>query len=269
MNFIKYFLVFFYLSLFLFFLNSEILILNNGNLLLGDLIKLNNDNILFKFNNKNYEFNLKNIDQLISDSLEENNIKLSVTTPNYTDNNLTILKLNNLKLYHVSKENLFEFHTIDFNNILKIYQTKNNYDPNEQIFIFKNINFYNIKNSELLIDFLIKNIDNQDLNVSNINQERTKYINQKLEIHDISFYENFWKRFENLINKDTKQILWNLLEQYSDEEKIFNVIYKENTFDLNKDESVIKIENLRNDFYRRVVNILLFNELIFKNNIIY
>jgi len=273
MKLLKYFLFIFYLFFSIFFLDCEILILNNGNLLIGNLNGINNEKILFKFNEKNYEFNLKSVDLFYPDFLEERNINLSVLTSNRNNYNLILLKLNSSKIYYFSKENFNDVNVITFNNILNISQKNNDSVSKEPISVFNNINFYNIKNFGFLIDFLTKNINSENLLDAIKGKKMENFINLNLEINDINFYENFWNKFEYLINKETKQNLWNLLEQYSDKEKILNFIYSENNTVLNKNlnniELDLQINNLRKDFYIRVINILLFNELIFKDKINY
>jgi len=91
------------------------------------------------------------------------------------------------------------------------------------------------------------------------------------------FYEKFWARIYRYISSSTENLLWNLLENYSEKEKSVNQVYNERIQNLDNDkkstrlylekkaslsgELKVSIRNLRNDFYKRARRIILSSEM--------
>lgn len=238
--------------LFIFFninLFSDTLILNNMIVLKGKLIFLYEKKIVFQSNNTAFELTLDDISLYIPETLENNPIILTAKNNDEKIIHLKLVKLERKKVYFLYNNRV---ESIPIKN-LKELSFNNTEEASIPSYLSKiNINsLYNLENFKTLVQILYYN----DFN-------KNKLPLTTLNIEEQNFYESFWKTIEPALNNYCKKKIWELLEEYSDKEKIITTFINK-TKTTNLDTLKKEIDNLKIEFYRRAINIILFNQIIF------
>jgi hypothetical protein len=239
------------------FINGENILLKDGSLIKGQLVSLNKSRISIMINNQVTEYGIDQIEYLIAQvsqdkystifvrktsgtMLKVNLIKLTQTAlyyKNINDDELRLLKLSSIS--EISLENT----TISKAMKENVYES----DPDRIDNINDDIN--------KLIEQLSKRRPAEDVQSAKNQDIKSEMIS----IDNADFYEKFWSKINKYLDMNTENLLWNLLEDYSDKEKSLNLVYNEGFQDKSKKDPGIKdkIIKLRNDFYKRAKKILL------------
>ena len=131
-------------------------------------------------------------------------------------------------------------------------------NSNKKIFLEKD-DFDNINSdiTEILINLArAKSILSDEIR-KEIEQSSKK---DSVIIDNPDFYDKFWLRVSNYIDKNTENLLWGLVENYSEKEKSINIFYNEKSnINSNKiiEEYKSKIIELRKEFYKRARRIII------------
>ncbi|OHD13326.1 MAG: hypothetical protein A2086_11650 [Spirochaetes bacterium GWD1_27_9] len=254
----------FYFFLALFSLNclySENILLKDGRIFKGNLININKNKIVINVNNQIFEFSINSIEYLIA-SVNQNEysiIKIKRKDGSFQEVNL--IKLTEQALYY---KNISE-------NDLKLIKLSS---ITELILISK-IDSISSKVNKLIIK-QDNNIDIEiDINnlIAQIIKLKTIYSSDKdqkeektqdtisINIENPDFYERFWTKISKYLDVNSENLLWNLLENYSEKEKSINLVYNENNNPNKEKEIKNKIIELRKDFYKRAKKIILSSKM--------
>lgn len=256
---IKKYVIFFLLILITFNAFSENLLLKDGRIFKGKLVDINKKNITLEINEDFFLFPIIGIEYLVSQVTQTAYSLLWLKRKDGSTQKVFLIKLTETALFYKSQND----------NELKIIKLSNV----DQIFLYSDIDISGkIKDKVTLnkeqsmelnneIVFIAENL----VKIKNKNRELTKSQKEEIEIlskgnklsyDDIDFYEKFWARLSNFLDSDRENLLWNLLEGYSEKEKSINLLYENNTTN-QKYNIKDKIIELRKDFYRRAKKIAL------------
>ncbi|HOV13416.1 MAG TPA: hypothetical protein PK771_03950 [Spirochaetota bacterium] len=253
--------IFFFILFAIFYLKSENLLLKDGRIFKGKLLDISKKNIILEIDEKIFSFSISSIEYLVSQVTQSSYSLLWLKRIDKTYQKVYLIKLTESALFYKSQND----------NELKIIKLSNL----EQIFLYSDIDI-DLKNRDKITLGKEENLDiNIEINIfleslikiRNNNKELTKTQKEEIEVSslsnpvnfdDIDFYERFWARTSKFLDSNTENLLWNLLEGYSEKEKSINLLYESNAKSA-KNNVKDKIMDLRKDFYRRAKKIIFSN----------
>ena len=257
-------ILFINISLFIF---SESLVLSNGKVLNGKLFSINKNNIILKINNKLLSFSYDLIDYLLFNDNREKELTVIVKKNNGINEKISLIKLTKKALFYKNTKNK-QIDLLLFKDIKNI-KLEISSDINKNNIIEKyRINYYKDINTDIehLIQLIIdENKFSKKISKSNENKSAIPY--NYLNFNELNFYEKFWEKINSYLNNDTKNLLWNLYELYSNKEKYLNIL---NNAINNKDTTKTntfnnRIIKLREEFYYRAKKITFATEILHNN----
>jgi hypothetical protein len=241
------------ISLYIF---PEYLVLPNGTVLIGKLYSINKKNIILEVNNQLYKFSNDLIDYLIYSSNQENEQFITIEKKNGIKEKIKLIKLTKNAIFYLNSKNN-QISIILLKNI-KSLNLENNQQINKKNNI-KTFNFDNDNNINIDINNLIQLLNEK-------NKLNNVYTEIMLNFNELDFYEKFWKKINDYINTDTKDLLWNLYELYSNKEKYLNIHHNNGN---NMDEKILNddIIKIRKEFYYRAKKIIYNSEILINNDL--
>ncbi|HOJ63628.1 MAG TPA: hypothetical protein PLE45_04335 [Spirochaetota bacterium] len=256
-NIIVLFLTFF--SCFL--LISENLLLKDGKIFKGELVYLDKERITMKIENELYDFKISSIEYLIVPTNQLTQRLLYIKRKDNTELSINLIKLTETVIYY-KMPNGNELMLLKLSDVfaMSVLNSNNNIanNSNKKIFLEKD-DFDNINSdiTEILINLArAKSILSDEIR-KEIEQSSKK---DSVIIDNPDFYDKFWLRVSNYIDKNTENLLWGLVENYSEKEKSINIFYNEKSnINSNKiiEEYKSKIIELRKEFYKRARRIII------------
>jgi len=259
--------------IFLFFLSyiiySERIFLNDGNIFQGKIEKITIKNLYFLYKANLYKINFNDIELILIDDINYKRLIIIIERNNGIKEKIYPIKITGKTIYYKTlSDNKLK-------NIL-IADLKNIYLNDSQKIDKNVINYKNeIEHStdiNIEIDLIVNKIYNKkrdiDENMNSLTKEDILSISRSyfININNDDFYENIWKRINIFLDSNTKNIIWNLLEQYSNKEKYLNIIINnnmDNMKEINKDIIINEINKLRLEFYYRIKKIIYKNEFLY------
>lgn len=224
------FFLFFALS----FCCADSLRLKSGELLKGQLVSYSPKTVLFNIeNNSAFKFPTESIDLLI---LSTSDVVIQLAKKNFGVSSFELIGITSKSLYLKDNEHLFCFNVESDSDITFSIQNEKG-----------NISFY-----ESEIDKLSpKELWNRILIASNSKSiiDWIDFSQFNLETNDVLFYEDMWNVMKKYIPSDFHNLLWQLMECYTDMEKNISALTDKSDFPLTQ-------KRLREDFLSRVYRLL-------------
>lgn len=247
---------------------AECLVLSNGYVYKGKLFSINKSNIILKDDNKLLKFSYNLIDYLIHNNSQEKDLILTIEKNSGIKEKINLIKLTKIALFYknlkTNQINIIYSNEIKNIKLEVLPDIKNNTIEN-----YKLINPVNDINLD--IDYLIQEIIKNNKTYKNFTKEKNSENDEVftyifLNYNELDFYEKFWRKINGYLNDDTKNLLWNLYELYSNKEKYLNIL-NNNSNENNKITTEInefnnKIIKLRKEFYYRAKKIIYNTEIL-------
>ena len=245
---------------------SDYLVLKDGNIIKGELEYLNKKQISLNLNYKLFTFENKDINYLLTNGYKsEKYINLILDIKKKINENAIFVKLTSDAIYYyLPTSDLLKVSEIKkITKLEYISKTSDNYSV-EQYMIKKN--------SDILSEFneLLNMIDNkkdENTNEKKLNDNVHSYDYYFIDIEANDFYEKYWANINKYINNNTKNLIWNLFEIYSEKEKQLNIIFNEEILNSKSEEFVDKkIDELKNKIIQLRKNFFFRSKKIIYNS---
>ena len=243
---------------------SSYLVLKDGNIVKGELESLNKKELSLRLDHKIYVFKINDIDYLLVDGYKnEKYLDFILNNRKRINENVILIKsTNNVIYYYLPVSNLLK--TSKIKEIDKLEYTSkaaNNYSV-EKYLLRKNSDITN-EFSELL-NSINRKKDNTNKEQSNNHTYSYNYNFIDIEAND--FYEKYWAGINKFIASNTKNLIWNLFEIYSEKEKQLNIMFNEEILKSKTNEKITdlkkQIMKLRKDFFFRSKKIIYNSEFL-------
>jgi hypothetical protein len=258
----------------------ESILLKDGQIFSGTLVYIDKSRITLQNNTGTIDFSIDTIEYLIAQMKQANLDKYSVIVikrKEGPEQKVNLIKMTETALYYklinesdlritrlTSLESLKLLHSSTLENKTKNVTVK----QDSQINVNSDLN-------QVIEKLVTKNIkDNNQYELLSSYRDEILSIARLNPVDPAKddFYEKFWARIYRYININTENLIWNLLETYSEKEKALNLIYNEKIQNVSENSSADnkrnelatelkdKIIELRFDFYKRARKIILTTE---------
>lgn len=256
-------LIFFLIIVSFTYSDAENLLLKDGRIFKGKLVDINKKNIVLEIGDKVYNFSISHVEYLVSQVTQNSYsllwlkrkdksfqkvflIKLTESALYYKNQNENELKI--IKLSALDQIFLYSDIAIDIKSKDKITLNKDEVlDINSEIKVFLE-NLIRLKNN------------NRELTNTQKEEIEISAVNNPVNFNDVNFYERFWARISKYLDVNTENLLWELLEDYSEKEKSI-ILFYDNDEKIMKNNINDKIVELRKDFLRRSKKIILSSKM--------
>lgn len=241
-----------------FYIFSENLLLKDGKIFKGELVYLDKEKITMRVDNELYDFNISLIEYLIVPSSQVAQRLIFIRKNDNTELSVNLIKLTEFVIYYnlITGNELMLTKLSDIKTISVLNSNINSKAQAKKFFLEKENNDINKDITEILIEIVkSKNILSEDIK----KDIQLSSKNNSVIIDNPDFYDKFWIRISKYLEKNNENLLWGLIENYSEKEKFFNIFYNEKK-DIDKyiiEEYRTKIIDLRKEFYKRAKKILL------------
>lgn len=247
----------------------ENLLLKNGQIFRGDLASIETDKISMIIDGELYDFYFKNIEYLIAGSNQPNYSNILIKRKNGLEENVSLIKMTDSALYfkYTDQNELKILRMSEIDNIKVKTSTFIATEQKNTVVIDADIGEINEDLDKIITrinsDKKEKKIDKENVTESSLTRNSENII----KIDSADFYDKFWLKINIYLDNNSTNLLWNLLENYAEKEKLLNIIYNEKLTALSENKSSNaeyittelknKIKDLRNDFYKRAKKIIL------------
>jgi hypothetical protein len=258
------------------------LVLKNGEIYKGQLIFISLDKLSIQTDQYVIDFPISIIDYFLPGNMQDLHTMLQVSLNEEIAMKVNLIKLTGDTLYYKEISGN-KINSLPLKDILDMQALH----PLEAVgrIIVKNIN-YQIdpdKDLDIVIGMLLKNKENvKDFAMPSKEELLSLSRSTAINIEAIDFYEKFWNRIERFIGNNTKNLVWDLLERYSEKEKFLGFILNEKGIiasgqgfiqnSENKSQVLAginrKLVELRNDFYQRSRKIILESEILLEEQLV-
>ena len=236
---------------------GENILLKDGGLVKGKLVNLNKNKISLMVDDRIIEFSIDQIEYMIAQVSQDKYSTIFIRRNSGAMMKVNLIKLTETALYY---KNLKE----DELRLIKLSAVGEISLENSTIAKVKKENYSETDSEEIIdinddLDKIIEQL-NKSKTDSTLNVRTNGTKTEKVDIESADFYEKFWSKIYKYLDINRENLLWNLLEDYSDKEKSLNLIYNEGLnqqSDTKNDNIKSKILKLRNDFYKRAKKILI------------
>lgn len=248
-----------FFSLFLTFpLFPVSLLLNDGRLYRGQLLAVSNEKVLLKGDHFFFEIENKDIDILINEPSSGYDgqkllVSLELEKGLVVDGELLRSTAEYIFILTKAEEVVRLF---NYNEVLSFYLSGN---PGIDVYLEENKE--NIK--KVFITSQTYSIDERFNNLllslrlmkKNSDPSSRAESDSPLDIFDPDFYDLFWMQINSYLGPETKEIIWDLIENYYEKEVILFNIYRDEEQGLFYKQEFLK--HTRNEFFRRAKKIIL------------
>lgn len=238
---------------------GENLLMKDGRIFKGKLVDVNKKNISLEIDDKIMIFPINLIEYLVTQVTQNSYSLLWLKRKDNTFQKAYLIKLTESALYYKTQTNN-DLKIVKLSNVDKLflysdittdlkYKDKITLEKDEINDVDNEIN--------ILIENIVRNRNkNKIITESEKEEIRVSTVSNPVNFEDINFYERFWARISKYLDTNNENLLWNLLEGYSEKEKSINLLYEAEEIGV-KQNVKEKIIELRKDFYKRVKKIIL------------
>lgn len=213
---------------------ADSLRLKNGELLKGQLVSYSPKIVLFNIeNNSTFKFPTENIDLL---TLSTSDVVIQLAKKNAGVSSFALIGITAKSLYLKDNDHLFCFNIEPDSDITFSIQN----DKGDAGFYESEID--TLSPGELWNRILIKSNSKNIIDWIDLSQFN-------LDANDVLFYEDMWNVLKKYTSSDFHNVLWKLMECYTDMEKNIAALTEKNDFP-------ITLKKLREDFLFRVYRLL-------------
>jgi len=247
----------------------ENLLLKNGQIFRGDLASIEKDKISMIIDGELYDFYFKNIEYLIAGSNQPNYSNVLIKRKNGLEENVSLIKMTDSALYfkYTDQNELKILRMSEIDNIKVKTSTFIATEQKNTVVIDSDIGEIN-EDLDKIITGIIDNKKEKNINKETAKDSAIARNSENIiKIDSADFYDKFWLKINKYLDNNSTNLLWNLLENYAEKEKLLNIIYNEKLTALPENKSSNtefvttelknKIKDLRNDFYKRAKKIIL------------
>ncbi|HOF00100.1 MAG TPA: hypothetical protein PK385_00195 [Spirochaetota bacterium] len=247
----------------------ENLLLKNGQIFRGDLASIEKDKISMIIEGELYDFYFKDIEYLIAGSNQPNYSNILIKRKNGVEENASLIKMTDSALYfkHTDQNELKILRMTEIDNIKVKTSVFIATEQKNTVVIDSDVGEIN-EDLDKIIARIVNNKIGKNITKESVKDaDKTSALENIIKIDSADFYDKFWLKINKYLDNNSTNLLWNLLENYSEKEKLLNIIYNEKLTAISKNKSSNaefvtaelknKIRDLRNDFYKRAKKIIL------------
>lgn len=254
----KSFIIIFFFLILTFPLFSVSLLLNDGRLYRGHLLAISPEKVLLKSESFFFEIQNKDIDILInkpSSDYEGEKLLVLLELKNSGSISGELIRSTNEYIFILEKSaGIVKLY--NYNEVVSLTLTGDS--GADRVIRFKEENIKTVivaPSQDFSIDERFNNLL-LSLKMMKKGKSPSDSANDSpLDIFDPDFYDLFWVQIHTYLEPDTKEIIWNLIENYYEKEVILFNINKDREQGLNYKQEFLK--NTRNEFFRRAKKIIL------------
>ncbi len=203
------------------FLFSENIVLKDGTILKGSLIYLDLKKVSLLTDDKIYDVNISNIEYIIKTNYpsgDSYSLILLIKNDGSMDR-VNLIKLTEKVIYY-KKSTSEDLYITKLSLIKNLSLLTQNIPDDPQL---KSKNTVSVKNDRIDV---VENILEMMIGYDSLQTTKEGvFLAEKFIIEDKDFYEKLWIRIYSKLDKTSENLLWNLLERYSEKEKSINLMY--------------------------------------------